>query len=184
MGSTKRPVSDDGFYLRMINACADREERGMVQILDLTGMNVSSLCSLSPKDLVREGDGHALYWMNPRTSKSYSIPIPDDQYQMIFDFVNMRRKTRQQYHALVKKIGRKAGYQDISPITFRHNLCLRLLKEKCSFSEVQRITGCSLPFVMRTYIKLQDNMIAKENDESHARSGKGYLSRFSSRKYN
>ena len=38
MGCTKYPVLDDGFYLRMMGACADDEERGLVTIFDLTGM--------------------------------------------------------------------------------------------------------------------------------------------------
>ena len=48
MGCTKFPILDDDFAVKMLGACYNDEERGIVTILDLNGMHISSVCSLTP----------------------------------------------------------------------------------------------------------------------------------------
>jgi hypothetical protein len=67
MGYTKYPVLDDGFLLKMLGSCQDDEERGLVIILDLTGMHVSSLCSLESSNLLKQGNKTYLPWVRLKT---------------------------------------------------------------------------------------------------------------------
>jgi len=163
MGCTKYPVLDDGFYLRMMGACADDEERGLVTIFDLTGMHVSSMCELGPENLIKQGGKTYLRWVRPKTKKTLQALVPNDRLQVIENFLKMRRKTRQYYHFLVKKIGLKAGYEDVSPMTFRHNRCLRgLTKEGYSIYEIPQVMGCTLDVAVRNYAKLREDQLARE----------------------
>jgi site-specific recombinase XerD len=162
MGSTKYPILDDDFLLRMLGSCSDDEERGIITILDLTGMHVSSLCSLEPCDLIKQGNRAYLRWVRPKTNKTLQALVPKDKIQIIEKFLKMRRKSRQYYHFLVKKIGLKAGYEDVSPMTFRHNRCLRgLTKEGYSIFEIPQVMGCTLDVAVRNYSKLREDQLAR-----------------------
>jgi hypothetical protein len=94
MGCTKYPVLDEAFYLRMMGACADDEERGLIAIFDLTGMHVSSMCELGPENLIKQGDKTYVRWVRPKTDKKLQALVPSDRIQTIEKFLQMRRKTR------------------------------------------------------------------------------------------
>lgn len=162
MGRTKYPVMDPDFYIKMMGACSNDEDRGIIAVLDLTGMHVSSLCSLGPESLIRQGSNRYIRWIRPKTNKNLQALVPPDRVQTIEKFLKMRRKTRQYYHFLVKKIGMTAGYEDISPMTFRHNRCLRSLTvEEMPLFAVPQVMGCSLDVVVRNYSKLHEDELAR-----------------------
>jgi site-specific recombinase XerD len=163
MGCTKYPVLDDGFFLKMLGACHNDEERALVVILDLTGMHISSLCSLEPKNLIRQGSKTYLRWVRPKTNKTLQALVPKEYVQSIEKFLKMRRKSRQFYHFLVKNIALRAGYEDVSPMTFRHNRCLRgLTKEGYSIFEIPQVMGCTLDVAVRNYSKLREDQLIRE----------------------
>lgn len=161
MGCTKYPVLDDDFLIKMLGACVNEGERGLILILNITGMHVSSICVLSPRNLIRQGSKSYLKWKRPKTNKTLQSLIPKESMTPICEFLAMRRNTRQHYHALVKQIGIRAGYQDISPMTFRHNRCLRALtKEGYSIFEVPQVMGCTLDVAVRNYSKLREDQLS------------------------
>lgn len=162
MGCTKYPVLDDDFTIKLLGCCKDDEERGLVAILDLTGMHVSSLCSLGPGDIIKQGSRTYLRWVRPKTNRTLQALVPKERFQTIEKFLKMRRKSRQFYHFLVKNIGLRAGFEDISPMTFRHNRCLRALtKEGYSIFEVPQIMGCTLDVVVRNYSKVREDQLSR-----------------------
>lgn len=163
MGRTKYPIMDSSFYPRMICACADDEERGLIAIFDLTGMHVSSLCSLSPENMIRQGSKTYLRWVRPKTNKTLQALVPKEHIRSIEKFLKMRRKSRQFYHFLVKNIALRAGYEDVSPMTFRHNRCLRgLTKEGYTIFEIPQVMGCTLDVAVRNYSKLREDQLIRE----------------------
>ncbi|MBI0584658.1 MAG: tyrosine-type recombinase/integrase [Methanomassiliicoccus sp.] len=164
MGCTKYPILDDDFVTLMLGSCYDNEDRGLVTILSLTGMHISSLCALGPGNLIKQGSKAYLQWVRPKTNKTLQALIPKDYAKDICEFLALRRKTRQHYHALVKKIGERAGYEDVSPMTFRHNRCLRALtKEGYSIFEVPQIMGCTLDVAVRNYSKLREDQLSRDH---------------------
>lgn len=162
MGCTKYPVLDDDFRIKMLGSCVDDEQRGIITILDLTGMHVSSLCELAPDNLIRQGSKTYIRWIRPKTNKTLQSLVPKESVPVIEVFLKVRRKSRQHYHALVKQIGIKAGYQDVSPMTFRHTRCLRgLTKEGYSIFEIPQVMGCTLDVAVRNYSKLREDQLAR-----------------------
>jgi hypothetical protein len=151
---------DDDFALKMLGACQDLEERGLVTLLDLTGMHISSVCNLYKEDLVKQGNKAYIRWIRPKTNKTLQALVPKEILPTVNGFLGMRRKSRQHYHALVKKIGQRAGYDDVSPMTFRHNRCLRgLTKEGYTIWEFPQVMGCTLDVAARNYSKLRENQL-------------------------
>lgn len=168
MGQSAVPILDSAFYLRMMNACTDGEELGVVATLDLTGMLVSSLCSLGPHSLVKSHGSFYIRWSRPRGDRVYCVAVPNDRVHTIWRFLNMRRKTRQHYYLMVKRIGRKAGYGNVVPMTFHHNRCVRCLTvEGHRVDQVPEAIGCSLEVAVRNYALLQAERQAlrDHNDE-------------------
>lgn len=166
MGCTKYPILDDDFSVKMVGACYNDEERGLVVILDLTGMHVSSACSLNAANLVRQGSRSYIQWVRPKTHKTLQALVPKEQLPTVVGFLRIRRKSRQHYHHLLKVIGQRAGYQDVSPMTFRHNRCLRgLTKEGYSIFEIPQVMGCTLDVAVRNYSKLREDQLLRPNEE-------------------
>jgi len=64
---------------------------------------------------------------------------------------------------LVNKIGLDTGYEDVSPMTFRHNRCLRgLTKERYTIFEIPQVMGCTLDVAVRNYSKLREDQLSRE----------------------
>ncbi|MHA1286545.1 MAG: tyrosine-type recombinase/integrase [Candidatus Thorarchaeota archaeon] len=163
MGETKYPVLDPNFPLKIIGACRDSEERGLMKILLLTGMHISSVCSLGSGNMINQGSKVYLKWKRPKTNKTLQVLVPKDYLEDIQGFIKgYRRKSRQQYFNMVRAIGGRAGYQDISPMTFRHTRCIRALEDEgYSIYELPHLLGCSLDVVVRNYTKLREDQLSR-----------------------
>ncbi|NLT37297.1 MAG: hypothetical protein GXX95_03950 [Methanomassiliicoccus sp.] len=171
MGATKYPVLDESFYPRMIASCTNDEQRGLITVLDLTGMHVSSVCKLGPDSMIRQGDKIYLKWVRPKNKKTLQSEVPPIKVHVIQNFLNMRRKTREFYFILVKEIGRTAGYQDVSPMTFRHNRAIRaLVTERYTIYELPQIMGCTLEVAVRNYAKVKEADLIKTQREQEQRA--------------
>lgn len=187
MGCTKYPILDDDFPVKMLGACYNDEERGLVTVLDLTGMPISSLCRLTPSCLVVQGSSAYLRWTRPRTGEAVQTRVPPDSYRPIKAFLSVRRKSRQHYHAVLKAVGTRAGYPDVSPMTFRHNRCVRgLTTEGYSLSEITGVMGCTLQVAARNYSLLREGRMprgvtdGRKNRASPPRGLRGFLKKFHS----
>lgn len=167
MGVTKYPVLDEDFLIKMVGSCSNDEERGLVLVLHLTGMHISSVCELDPSSLIKQGSRTYIRWVRPKTNKTLQAQVPKEYVEPIRDFLAMRRKTRQHYHTVLKTIGARAGFQDVSPMTFRHNRCLRgLTQEGYTIYEVPQVMGCTLDVAVRNYSKLREDQLLKERPPS------------------
>lgn len=163
----KYPVHDKDFYIKMRGACLDQEERGLVEILELSGMHVSSICKLKKDDLIRQGSKFILQWIRPKTNLKMQAIVPKEYLEDIKYFLEKRRKKRITYYYMIKKIGERAGYDNISPMTFRHQRCIRALRdENFSVFEVPHLMGCSLNVVVRNYSKIKESELLERSEKN------------------
>lgn len=168
MGVTKYPVLDEQFLIKMLGSCSDDEDRGLVLVLHLTGMHISSLCDLKPSNLNKQGSKTYVQWVRPKTNKTLQAQVPREHIEVIKAFLGMRRKSRQHYYNVLRAIGDKAGFDEVSPMTFRHNRCLRALtKEGYSIFEAPQVLGCTLDVVVRNYSKLREDQLMKDDDPGY-----------------
>lgn len=153
---TKYAIRDPTFYSKMRAAAWNEEVTGMLVILEHTGMHVSSLCELSPKSLLRRGDDNVLEWKRPKTNKTLNRSIPADDVGWVRAFLAKKRKSRQHYHRIIKEVGKRAGYDGVSPMTYRHQRCLFLLRNGYEIWVVPQIMGCTFDVVLNNYAKLKE----------------------------
>jgi integrase len=171
MGKIKYPVLDKDFILKMLGACLTDEQRAVIFILWLTGMHISSLMNLSKDSLKKMGDKYYLEWVRPKTKKTLRAEISKEYVPLVEKFLSMKKKTRVHYWSIVKEIGKRAGYDDISPMTFRHTRCVRALMsiedggEGYSLFEVPHLMGTTPDVVARNYSQIPKEVLEKKMRE-------------------
>lgn len=170
--TTKFAILDDNFFPRMMSEARNDKERGMVAILYYSGMHASSLLTLNRSNLKRIGSNHRLEWRRTKTARAMSCAIPSRYNEPVIAFLESRKPSRQYIHRVVKELGQKAGYDDISPMTFRHTRCVRAFMPKdqggdgLPFFAVNQIMGCSMGVVVRNYAIMADHQLYSDVTES------------------
>lgn len=168
MSVTKFPILDDAFDAKMLEACYDDVDRGMVRLLSLTGMHVSSLCKLGPSSLKMRGTLSYISWVRPKTNKTMEALVPVAYRREVITFLHARRLTRFGYDAHIKQIADRAGYSGISSMTFRHNRCVRAIAEhEGNPMLVAQIMGCTAEVVFRNYSKLSEVQLMEKETARH-----------------
>ena len=166
MSVTKYPIFDKDFLIKMIGACRDAEERGLVRILDISGMHVSALRNVI---ITSRGNRNYLSWKRPKTNKTLEVLIPPDNLLDIQGFLAHKHHCRSQYWRIIREIGQRAGFEGVAPMTFRHNRCIRSLKTHNNNPfVVAQDMGCTHEVVFRNYSKLSEEQMAegKENEQT------------------
>ena len=168
--TTKYPIIDQDFFPKMLAESHNDKERGMVIILYYSGMHVSNLIELTPSDFKKEGGLYRLEWRRKKTAKAMSCIVPNRFLEPVRTFLEARKPSRQYVHRVIKEIGHNAGYDDISPMTFRHSKCVRAFMPKEQggdghpFFVVNQIMGCSMGVVVRNYAQMTDRQLNQEGD--------------------
>ena len=119
-------------------------------------MHGSILSVLSESNLKHEGNSYYIYWKRTKTHRDMEAPIPTDKLPIIKSFLSGRKKSIQWYNILLRNIGKNAGYDDVSTMTFRHTRTVRLIKEGTPLPAIAQIMGCSNEVIMRNYGKLTE----------------------------
>ena len=155
---TKYPILERGYDLKLLGACRNAKERGLISLLTITGMHVSTTANLSKKNLNRQGDKTYIEYRRLKNSKPMRFEIPKDRLPDVVTFLEGTKASRQYYHRIVKELGALAGYEDISPMTLRHSVCCEMIERdgaSAVFTVPQRM-GCSLSIVVKNYSQLSD----------------------------
>ena len=164
-GTIKYPVLDPDLRLKLLGACSNDVDRGLIAILWLTGMHPCILAKdLDAKGnerplpvIVKEGPITYLYWRRAKTGRSLREVVPKDLLPYIIAFLAAPRKSLRYNYDRIKNIGSKAGYRDVSAATLRHSRCLRGLRDEgYTIYEMAHKMGCSLDVVVRNYAALRD----------------------------
>ena len=177
MGATKYPIIDRDVKLKMLGACNDDEERGLVLLLLNSGMHPLVFSSAREKGekarerpkIIRDGKERMLSWKRPKTNRSLiSLHLPKDDILIIEKFLTMRPKSNKHYDEMLRRIGEKAGFDDVSCMTLRHTYCIFLLRPKdqggkgMTIYEVPHWMGCTLDVVARNYSIMSGNQLMDE----------------------
>lgn len=187
MGATKYPIIDRDVRLKMLGACRDEEQRGLVLLLYNTGMHPSCFCSPRSKKgecrrsqvrVLKEGSKWYISWVRAKNGKSLKLPLPKDDAEPIRKFLEMRAKTNKHYNEVLARIGERAGYDNVSCGTMRHTFCIRALTPigegglGLSFHEAAAIMGCTLEVLYRNYAQLRmDQVMFSDEREGTEKEG-------------
>jgi site-specific recombinase XerD len=161
MNVKKYPSSDPHFIEKVRGACRNDYERGMVFILEASGMHVSNLVGqhrgrrLEAPILNDEGD---LRWRRVKNERPMSARVPKGDRTTVKWWLDryVHRRTERAIQYRLKEIGERAGFPDLSPNSFRVWRACRLLDEGMSPHKVKHLLGCSLEVLMENYAQLED----------------------------
>ena len=162
MKGAKYGITDDAFLAKMIEQCSDDNERGMVYILYYTGMHGSILRNLTIDNLKHEGKSVYIRWTRTKTKKRMEAPIPKDKLPIIKSYLAGRKYSIQWMNILLKDIGNRAGFDDVSTMTFRHTRTIRLIKDGVPLPVIAEVMGCSVAIIIRNYGKLTETQKREE----------------------
>lgn len=177
--TTKYPILDPDVKLKLLGACRDDKERGLILILLETGMHVS--CIASPRDrkgkprerpkVIREGRLRFVEWKRPKTNRLLrSNPITSVEAELIEAFLKMPSQSGKHYDTICCQIGKRAGYDGVSSMTLRHTRCIRALRPKeqggegYTIWEVPHVMGCTLDVATRNYAALSGEQLFRERE--------------------
>lgn len=130
-------------------------ERGMIFILQHTGMHVSNLVSLDRDDLNDQG---WISWRRVKNRKPMRSLIPKGDImacQIWISSYGRNRRTTRAIQYKIAAIGERAGYPGLSPMSFRAQYAITMLDDGQPPHEVKHMLGCSLDTLMNHYAQIQ-----------------------------
>lgn len=153
----KFPEPDPEFYMKVRKAAMNDYQRGIVFILQATGMHLQCLVSLTPSQMNVRGD---ILWRRTKTARPMRARIPKMDRREVRDWIrnfgsNNRTGRWVQYN--LKEVGLRAGFPDLSPMTFRTQRAVRLLDDGEPYHEVAHLMGCSPSVLMANYAQLKED---------------------------
>jgi hypothetical protein len=157
MNVKKYPEADPHFYDKVRGACKNDLERGLIIILQWTGMHLSCLLSLTPEQMDKRGNIH---WRRPKTGRPMKAAIPTGDQDLVRAWIDehgSNRKKMRMTQYRIGWIGERAGFEDLSAMTFRVMKGCTLLDEGMPPHQVCHRLGCSLDTLMDHYAQLMDD---------------------------
>lgn len=142
----------DSYIKKLRDSCSTPRETRVINIFLETGMHPEVMAD--PEGHSMETTRGNLTWCRPKTFLMCVWEYPDSMEQEVKEFIkNDLGLHRSTYWRLVKKVSKKAGLDDVSPLTLRHTATIRLLKTKGP-EEAMRILRCSPRTLWGTYGRL------------------------------
>lgn len=152
------PGDQEEFYANLLKACRTETEKAVCMLLWRTGMHASTLCNrdffwCGTEHLNRDKDNWALCWERPKTGASMRAIIPRAEARVIRDclFAGLLPNTTRTLHRWVARIGDRAGYAGVCPLTLRHSRTIYLRQNGLRLEEVATLMGCSVEVVVKYY---------------------------------
>ncbi len=163
-----------------------QRDRCILELLYASGLRVSELCELRPRDIDKE---RRLLRIFGKGSKERMVPIHKQAMQLLNcylqewrklfspkdDFVFLNRSgrglTRQYIWKMIKKYALLAGIsRSISPHTFRHSFATHLLEGGADLRTVQILLGHSDIAATEIYTHVQTRRLLDVHKRFHPRS--------------
>jgi site-specific recombinase XerD len=157
MNVKKFPEPDPVFYEKCRAAATSDFQRGIVFILQATGMHLACLLGLTPSQMDAKGDIH---WKRTKNDRPMRARVPSADRMTVrawIDRYGSNKKSESGVQWALKEVGARAGFPDLSPMTFRAQRAVVLLDEGMPPHEVAHIMGCSPEVLNANYAQLKSD---------------------------
>ena len=153
------PGDQEVFYDTMLRNVRTEAEGACITLLWRTGMHASTLCD---RDWVIVQDYCS--WTRPKTGKYLRATLKWSEIKLILrcDNAGLLPASTSTLRRWVRRIGDRAGYTAVSPLTFRHSRAVYLRDKGLKREEVAQVIGCSIGVLDRHYGQLSaDELVAR-----------------------
>lgn len=155
MNVKKFPEADPEFYDKVRAAAVSDFQRGIVFILQHTGMHLACLLALTPKQFDDKGD---IRWRRTKTGRQMRAKVPSGDRSTVKAWIERYgsgKKSSSGVQWALKQVGARAGFPDLSPMSFRVQRAVMLLDAGEPYHEVAHVMGCSPGVLMSNYAQLK-----------------------------
>ena len=141
------------FYHALQNGCRTESETAVIMLLWRTGMHASTLVR-EWYSIDREGTVH---WSRVKTGKWLRATMPKDEAGVIIRclMAGLLPNTTRTLGRWVRRIGDRAGYSGICPLTLRHSRAIWLLDAGLPQNRVASLIGCSWAVLEKHYAQIE-----------------------------
>lgn len=156
---------------KLIDAADFEKTKLMIKTLYSTGLRVSELTNLTPKDIdfnenngfVRSGKGKKdrRFFLSQSLSKElkkYLENNPNNKYLFSED----KPLTSRNIQTIIKRLGKKANInKKITPHSMRHSFATHLLENGANLAEIQQLLGHENLETTRIYVHISQEQLKK-----------------------
>lgn len=160
----KFPEPDPNFYKKVRAHATTDFQRGIVFILQATGMHLACLLSLKPNQM--NTNGH-ISWARTKTGRPMRAKVPKADRMTVRAWIGRygsNKRSASGVQKALRQVGARAGFPDVSPMTFRAQRAVRLLDEGEPYHEVAHLMGCSPGVLMANYAQLKEDRKVDRDD--------------------
>lgn len=140
---------------KMIDATTEIRNKAIISLLYSSGLRVGELCRLAPSDIymstmqvhIRGGKNHWDHWtllsqhsLNLLTEYWRSYPV-QREYLFVALKAPYKPLKKSGVEAMVKKIGRLVGINNVHPHTLRHSFASHMVEQGVSLENIQAMMG-------------------------------------------
>ena len=160
--TSKRAILDPKVEEKILEAADSTLERPAIWLMMKIGMHPENIVGLEPSNIEHDTQGYWLQYRRVKNDKARRELLPNDIGEALIQFLRRkyRPKTRQAYWEMARRVGLKAGYKRISPMTLRHTACINFLRQFREHPERMDLVairmGCTRGVVMQNYIDLEE----------------------------
>jgi len=146
------PGDQEEFYERLQLYTRTDPERAVVCLLWRTGMHSSTLVGGDFRLVC-----NLVEWTRPKTGKrlSAAIPIADANLLERVIAAGLFPNTTRTLGRWVQRVGERAGYSQVCPLTLRHSRAIWLLDQKLPVNRVASLLGCSYAVLEKHYAQIE-----------------------------
>ena len=148
------PIDQEVFYANLQAFCRTEAERAVVVLLWRTGMH--------PSTLIREwfsiGKDGTVHWPRTKTGKWLTAHTTVVEARVIIRCLTAGSLPNTQgiLRRWLRRIGDRAGYPEVTPLTLRHSRAIYLLDAGRPINRVAALLGCSWAVLERHYAVIEN----------------------------
>lgn len=160
VSTSKRAIFNPKIEEQILEAADPITERPAIYLMLKFGMHPQNVANLSPSNLLKDEQGYWLQYKRVKNENPRRELLSNEVGELLEKFLSRKSRpgTRQAYWDMVQRVGEKAGYKAISPMTLRHTACINFLRLYSEHHErmdlVAKRMGCTRAVVLQNYLDL------------------------------
>ena len=151
------PGDQEEFYEALLKHSRTAPERAVIMLLWRTGMHASTLCSGAYRLHGQASTGFIVDWRRPKTFKHLTANMRRSEARAVKHCLNAGTlpTTVRTLERWVQRVGERAGYTGICPLTLRHSRAIYLLDSGIPIHRVASLLGCSYEVLEKHYAQIE-----------------------------